>query len=69
MGRTLLADHHRIRCEAACRLLERPDLEISFISDKVGFANASHFAQVFGKCIGCTPREYRKRYLSQFRME
>lgn len=62
-GCTMLECHNRIRCEAAKDLLSRNDLSISYISDSVGFASASHFSHVFKKICGCTPTEWRREYL------
>ena len=62
-GRTPLEFHNFVRCEAARELLTRPELSVSFIASEVGYASASHFSQVFRKMVGCTPSEYRDRYL------
>ena len=62
-GHTLLEYHNLVRCEIAKELLTRPELSASFIASEVGYVSASHFSQVFRKTVGCTPSEYRERYL------
>lgn len=62
-GSTLLEFHNRVRCEAAQKLLTRPELSISYIASATGYASASHFSQVFRKIVGKTPSEFRNDYL------
>jgi AraC-like DNA-binding protein len=44
-------------------LLQR-SYSITEISEKTGFAGASYYAEVFRKCMLCSPSEYRKKHLS-----
>ena len=60
-GVTLLQYHNRVRCEAACALLEHTDLSVEIVSDRVGFATPSHFARIFRGVYACSPTEYRKK--------
>ncbi len=60
-GSTLLQYHNRVRCENACELLTGTDLSVEIVSDRVGFATASHFSRVFRSFYGCSPSEYRRR--------
>jgi AraC family transcriptional regulator of adaptative response / methylphosphotriester-DNA alkyltransferase methyltransferase len=62
-GMTMLGYHNHIRCEKAREMLEKPELAISYISDVVGYNSPSHFTRIFRKEYGCTPSEYRNRYL------
>lgn len=62
-GTTLLAYHNQVRCRTAAELLTRPELNMSYISNSVGYSSASHFSHVFRKTMGCTPTEYRERYM------
>lgn len=61
-GHTLLWYHHYVRCKEAAELLKRPELNISYISDTVGYVNASHFARTFRKFYHTNPMDYRKKY-------
>ena len=63
-GSTPLEYHNRVRCEAARELLTRPELSVSYIASEVGYVSASHFSRIFRKLFGCTPTEYRDRYLN-----
>lgn len=44
----------------AMALLEESEISILDIALKVGIPDQSHFAQVFKKSVGMTPRMYRK---------
>lgn len=62
-GTTLLKYHNQVRCDKACELLRDTEFSVEIIGSKVGFTTPSHFAQVFHRQCGCTPSQYRKRYL------
>jgi two-component system response regulator YesN len=64
-GYTLLGYHNHVRCEKAKELLRRPDVSISDVGETVGFVSSSHFSHVFRKTEGCTPSEYRLRFLPE----
>jgi AraC-like DNA-binding protein len=49
------------RLERARDLLATRDLSVTSISDRLEFANPSHFARVFARTFGMSPREYRER--------
>jgi AraC family transcriptional activator of tynA and feaB len=49
------------RLERARDLLATGDLSVTSISDRLDFANPSHFARVFSRTYGLSPREYRER--------
>ena len=54
--------HHfvlRQRIERAQHLLKQRDLPLALIALESGFANQSHFTQVFKRHLGLTPRAYR----------
>ena len=51
--------------EKAKELLRRPDVSISDVGEAVGFVSSSHFSHVFRKTEGCTPSEYRLRFLPE----
>jgi AraC family transcriptional regulator len=55
--------HHfvlRQRIERAQCLLKQRDLPLAVVALESGFANQSHFTQVFKRHLGLTPRAYRQ---------
>ena len=50
------------RIEAAQRLLESTDLNISAVAEQTGFASAAHFRRVFRETMGTGPLQYRKSH-------
>lgn len=67
-GQTLLTFHNSTRCQAARRLLESTEMNITEISSQVGFVSPAHFSRVFRKVEGQSPSEYRK-CVGQFGLE
>ena len=51
----------KLRVEESCRLLAEGRQPISEIAQTVGFCDPKHFAAVFKRDIGMTPREFRVR--------
>ena len=49
----------RLRIEAACRELARPELPLSVVAANAGFYDQSHFANTFRRYTGITPSQYR----------
>lgn len=49
-----------IRMEKAKELLEKTDLRIVEISQKIGYENEKHFMKIFKATCGVSPTEYRK---------
>ena len=49
-----------IRMEKAKELLEKTDLRIVEISQKIGYENEKHFMKIFKVSCGVSPTEYRK---------
>ena len=49
------------RIRLAGELLSRGDLNVSAVSNTVGFGNYSYFTEQFKKFYGMTPREYQKK--------
>lgn len=49
-----------IRIDEACRLLAQESYKISYISEKVGYSNATYFCKVFKKLKDLSPKEYRE---------
>jgi AraC family transcriptional regulator len=50
----------RRRVEVASAMLTRPDLSLTEIALTTGFANHAHFATVFKRMTGSTPRDFRR---------
>lgn len=50
------------RMETASNMLKFSDLPLSEISDILHFSSYSHFASVFRKHYGMSPKQYRNRY-------
>lgn len=49
-----------IRMEKAKELLEKTDLRVVEISQKIGYENEKHFMKIFKVTFGVSPTEYRK---------
>lgn len=49
------------RIRWAKELLEKSTLSITEVGEKVGFSNTSYFGKMFRKCVGCTPKDYRRQ--------
>jgi len=49
----------RHRMDTAKGLLMQKDISISELSERIGYANVSHFIKVFKEVHGCTPARYR----------
>lgn len=52
--------HLNLRLDAARRLLRETSMSIMDITLELGFANPSHFAQLFRRETGLSPRDYRR---------
>jgi len=52
------------RIQEAQRLLSTTDHPVGRIAIETGFYDQSHFTKRFGKLVGITPLQYRKRYRS-----
>ena len=56
--------HLHLRIEMACDLLTRPELSITEVSFRSGFADSNYFSRQFRKATRRTPREYRREATS-----
>jgi AraC family transcriptional regulator len=54
----------RLRIEAACREMIRPDASLAEIAVACGFHDQSHFSKTFKRLMNVTPAAYRARLLS-----
>lgn len=50
------------RIRQACRMLSDPSLPISYIGQACGLGSSSYFGKIFRETMGCTPKEYRRRW-------
>ncbi|WP_279245342.1 AraC family transcriptional regulator [Candidatus Litorirhabdus singularis] len=60
VGTTYQEFKDRTRCDAATRLLNRPELKINAVAVLLGFDEPSAFHRSFKKWTGLTPGEYRQ---------
>lgn len=51
----------KIKMREACRLIRTTDLNVTEISEKLGFSSSGYFSSHFKRAIGVTPLEYRKK--------
>jgi transcriptional regulator GlxA family with amidase domain len=61
-GETPLNYLHKLRVEAAKRLLERSDLRMDAVAEQVGYRTEAHFRQLFKRHAQMTPAAYRTRH-------
>ena len=61
-GCTLSEMVNRHRLSVACMLLRHTELEISDISEQVGYAYENRFYTLFKKAYGVTPKQYREEF-------
>ncbi|WP_052350345.1 AraC family transcriptional regulator [Paenibacillus gorillae] len=52
--------HYRI--QKSLPLLLDPDANITEVSEQVGFASVSYYAEIFRRYMKCSPTEYRKQH-------
>lgn len=57
-GDTIYNYYQQARMDEAAFLLKHGDLSVSETGYQLGFANLSHFARLFGKYHGVTPKRY-----------
>lgn len=50
------------RIGEAQSLLVETSLTIQQIEERLGFTDSAHFSKMFKKCVGVTPKEYRKHF-------
>lgn len=58
MGVSVTEFHAMARINKAIELLKHPEMNISAISDRLGFPNPYHFSRVFKKVTGVSPSQY-----------
>ncbi len=62
LGRTIKAEITRVRLERAKLLLAETEFTVVKIADRIGFAEAKYFCEVFRKYEGVTATQYRQRF-------
>jgi len=60
VGTSIFKYHERLRIHHAAELLKTTHLNISEVSDRVGFRSPFYFSRVFKKIIGESPSDYMK---------
>lgn len=55
---------NNIRLKHAIKMLEKSDLKVYEIAEKVGYSNLSYFSTVFKKNFGINPFEYKNKNIS-----
>lgn len=60
-GMSLQEFLQRMRIEEACRLIEQGEQQMARIAQEVGYGDVKHFARVFRRIKGVSPREFRSR--------
>ena len=65
MGITLSRYIRDQKINVACNMLRHLDESSLSIANYLGFSSQSHFIQVFKKCTGMTPEEYRRKNYHQ----
>ncbi|MGE7981896.1 AraC family transcriptional regulator [Solibacillus sp. NPDC093137] len=63
-GMTINLYLNKIRIEQATQLLVRTNLDITEVSNNVGYNNIYHFIKTFKKIVGTTPGNFRKNELN-----
>ena len=64
MGVSAITYVNQVRVKRACQLLTNTKDPILSIATTCGFNNISNFNVLFKREAGCSPHEYRKKYLS-----
>lgn len=60
-GYSPLNYHIHLKIQEACHYLDFSEMKINQISMLVGFEDPFYFARIFGKTMGSSPSEYRKK--------
>ncbi|GKX31988.1 DNA-binding response regulator [Vallitalea longa] len=54
---------NRVRIQKAKEFLVNPSIQISYVSELVGYSSPNYFTKVFKKLTGYTPTTYRRMYM------
>ena len=59
----------RVRIDRARDMLRDPQIAITEIAMSCGFSSSQYFANVFRKCVGLSPSEYREHFPELYKLE
>ena len=62
VGRSVAAEIRRVRMDHAQRLLAGSEMSIAQVAQQSGIGTAQHFARLFRREFGISPREYREQF-------
>lgn len=62
LGHSPKAEIIRLRIQQAKELLCETPLPVSDVAEKIGYAEAKYFIEVFRRNVGATPLQYRKKF-------
>ncbi len=63
-GTGIIALYNRKRFEYACAQLVGTSMSVRAVGESLGFGEASNFSAFFKRYAGCSPAEYRRRFLA-----
>lgn len=63
-GKTLSEYIIEVRIENSKEYLMDNQMKLFEVAKKVGYNDPIYYAKVFKRLVGCTPLEYREKYLS-----
>jgi transcriptional regulator GlxA family with amidase domain len=61
-GMTPMEYVHTLRLEEAKQILEMEDVPVEAVAEQVGYEDSSFFRRLFGRRVGLTPAQYRRRF-------
>lgn len=59
-GQSFRTVYNQLKMEYAKEMLKKGNMKVYEISEKLGYTSADYFTQLFKKCIGMTPAEFKK---------
>ncbi|MBC7342612.1 MAG: PocR ligand-binding domain-containing protein [Clostridia bacterium] len=62
LGLTIVEYLTDVRLGVARNLLEKTDLTVTQVSERVGYQDPAYFSRIFKKRIGVSPKEYQRRW-------
>jgi two-component system response regulator YesN len=63
-GETVVEYISRLKMERAAELICVPDTKIGAVAQAVGYSDRRYFTELFRRRYGCSPSEYRERFVS-----
>lgn len=63
-GRTIISELQNVRISKAKELLETTSIPVENLAYMVGYEDQTHFIRLFKKINGCTPAQYRKKFIN-----